>query len=31
MNSPQTPLFDKGNVLFGLDMARKAIREQTWR
>ena len=27
MNSPQTPLFDKGNVLFGLDMARKAIRD----
>lgn len=28
INSPQTPLFDKGNVLFGLDMARKAIRDQ---
>ncbi len=28
MNSPQTPLFDKGNVLFGLDMARKAIRDE---
>jgi DNA primase len=27
MNSPQTPLFDKGNVLFGLDMAKKAIRD----
>ncbi len=27
MNSPQTPLFDKGSVLFGLDMARKAIRD----
>ncbi len=27
INSPQTPLFDKGNVLFGLDMARKAIRD----
>jgi len=27
MNSPQTPLFDKGNVLYGLDMARKAIRD----
>ena len=27
MNSPQTSLFDKGNVLFGLDMARKAIRD----
>ena len=28
MNSPQGPLFDKGNVLFGLDMARKAIRDE---
>jgi len=27
INSPQTPLFDKGSVLFGLDMARRAIRE----
>jgi DNA primase len=27
MNSPQTPLFDKGNVLFGMDMAKKAIRD----
>ena len=27
INSPQTPLFDKSNVLFGLDMARKAIRD----
>ncbi len=27
INSPQTALFDKSNVLFGLDMARKAIRE----
>ncbi len=27
MNSPQTPLFDKGSVLFGLDMARRAIRD----
>jgi DNA primase len=27
MNSPQTPLFDKSNVVFGLDMARKAIRD----
>jgi DNA primase len=27
INSPQTPLFDKGNVLYGLDMARKALRD----
>jgi DNA primase len=27
INSPQTPLFDKSAVLFGLDMARKAIRD----
>ncbi len=27
MNSPQTPLFDKGHVLFGLDVARKPIRD----
>ena len=27
MNSPQTALFDKGATLFGLDQARKAIRE----
>ena len=27
INSPQTPLFDKSNVLYGLDMAKKAIRE----
>lgn len=26
MNSPQTPLFDKGTVLYGLDLARDAIR-----
>lgn len=26
LNSPQTPLFDKGKQLFGLDQARKAIR-----
>ncbi len=30
MNSPQTPIFDKGRLLFGLDRARSAIRnEQT--
>ncbi|MCX7669506.1 MAG: DNA primase, partial [Anaerolineae bacterium] len=27
INSPQTPIFDKGSLLYGLDMARKAIRE----
>ncbi|MCX6028479.1 MAG: DNA primase [Chloroflexi bacterium] len=27
INSPQTPLFDKSNVLYGLDMARKALRD----
>lgn len=27
MNSPQTPLFDKGTSLYGLDMARRAIRD----
>ncbi len=28
INSPQSPLFDKGSVLFGLDMARKALRDE---
>ena len=28
MNSPQTPLFDKGQVLFGYHLASRAIREQ---
>ena len=28
INSPQTPLFDKSRVLFGLDMAKGAIRAQ---
>ena len=28
INSPQTALFDKGRLLFGLDMARKAIRTE---
>ncbi len=28
MNSPQTSLFDKGRTLFGLDMARRAIRQE---
>ncbi len=28
LNSPQTPVFDKGRLLFGLDRARKSIRAQ---
>ena len=27
LNSPQTPLFDKSRILFGLDMAKRNIRE----
>ncbi|MGI5915019.1 MAG: DNA primase [Anaerolineae bacterium] len=27
LNSPQTPLFDKSSVLYGIDLARDAIRE----
>ena len=27
LNSPQTPLFDKGSVLYGIDLARRSIRE----
>jgi DNA primase len=28
LNSPQTPIFDKGHLLYGLDRARKTIRTQ---
>jgi DNA primase len=28
LNSPQTPVFDKSRLLFGLDLARKPIRDQ---
>lgn len=28
INSPQTPIFNKGSILFGLDLARSAIREK---
>lgn len=28
LNSPQNPLFDKGRLLFGMDRARRAIRER---
>ncbi len=27
LNSPQTPVFDKGSVLYGIDLAREAIRQ----
>ncbi len=28
LNSPQSPIFDKGRTLFGMDMARRTIREE---
>ncbi|OGE09245.1 DNA primase [Candidatus Curtissbacteria bacterium RIFCSPLOWO2_01_FULL_42_26] len=28
MNGPETPVFNKGSILFGLDLARSAIREK---
>jgi len=28
LNTPQTPLFDKGSILYGIDLARDGIREQ---
>ncbi len=28
LNSPQTPLFDKGQLLYGLDRARRSLREK---
>ena len=28
MNSPETPLFHKGRVLYGLDMAKNAMRSE---
>lgn len=28
INSPETPIFDKGSLLFGLDLARSAIKEK---
>lgn len=28
LNSPQTPIFDKGKYLYGLDLAKSAIREE---
>ncbi len=30
INSPETPLYDKGAILFGYDRAKKAIREQNF-
>lgn len=28
LNSPQTPIFDKGSILYGIDRAKDAVREQ---
>jgi len=30
INSPQTEIYDKSKVLFGLDQAKKSIKEQDW-
>lgn len=30
INSPETPIFKKGQLLFGLDQARKALKDSEW-